>query len=243
MGRCSSISKQSPGYVRLVLMSDTHGRHPDVSTLPAHDVLIHCGDSELSTETLNSYAASLPSTSAFVIVCGNMDRPHVFQQRVQNSSNVVYLQDRMENVCGLNIYGSPWTPEFVGAFQITSGDHAHKVWAPLQDVREHVDILVTHGPPKGVLDVTSMGQSVGDETLRDIVMNENENENGNIRLHCFGHIHASYGTTVRNNVLFVNAAIYRHRNKAVVVDFPLDRSLQPIVVPWEQSHGGAGTHC
>ena len=47
--------------------------------------------------------------------------------------------------------------------------------------------MLTHGPPQGILDQTYKSESVGCEFLRNAV------ERVRPRLHCFGHIHESWG--------------------------------------------------
>lgn len=54
-----------------------------------------------------------------------------------------------------------------------------------------IDIMLTHGPPQGILDTTNTGESVGCEHLRRAV------ERCRPLLHCFGHIHESWGAVVK----------------------------------------------
>ena len=56
---------------------------------------------------------------------------------------------------------------------------------------EAADILVLHSPPKGVVDVTSGGQSVGSTAIHDAI------ERIQPRLAFCGHIHDSWGQTGR----------------------------------------------
>ena len=50
-----------------------------------------------------------------------------------------------------------------------------------------IDIMLTHGPPRGILDKTDRGEEVGCDHLLRAVMRCKP------RLHCFGHIHESWG--------------------------------------------------
>ncbi|KAK5453638.1 hypothetical protein LTS15_006825 [Exophiala xenobiotica] len=71
------------------------------------------------------------------------------------------------------------------------------------DSKNGVDVMLTHGPPMGILDQTMReGESVGCEHLRRAV------ERCRPRMHCFGHIHEAWGacrkrwdvdTTTSNN--------------------------------------------
>ena len=79
-----------------------------------------------------------------------------------------------------------------------------------------MDVLVTHGPPYGILDRTARGQRVGCEELLPVV------ERLRPRLHLFGHIHEAYGQVEHNGTRFVNASVldlqYRRVNAPVVVE-------------------------
>ena len=50
-----------------------------------------------------------------------------------------------------------------------------------------IDIMLTHGPPKGILDETDRGEKVGCDHLLKAVTRCKP------RLHCFGHIHEGWG--------------------------------------------------
>ena len=55
-----------------------------------------------------------------------------------------------------------------------------------------IDIMLTHGPPFGVLDETTRDESVGCEHLRRAV------NGAKPRLHCFGHIHEDWGAVKKD---------------------------------------------
>ena len=93
-------------------------------------------------------------------------------------------------------------------------------------IPDDTDILITHGPPYGILDRTSFyheGEDphVGCKELLDAVT-----EKLKLRLHLFGHVHPGHGV-YSNNIWptkFVNAAIcdekYRPIQKPIVVELP-----------------------
>lgn len=71
------------------------------------------------------------------------------------SENLRYLEDSAVRVCGLNFYGSPWTPEFCNwAWNMKRGSEAARVWSRIP---EGTDVLVTHGPPAGYGDLCHGG--------------------------------------------------------------------------------------
>ncbi len=150
-------------------------------------------------------------------MAGNHD--FLFQREPERArallGEVVYLQDAGASVGGLRVWGSPWQPWFHDwAFNLPRGIALAERWALVPDA---LDVLVTHGPPHGILDRTAQGERVGCEEL--------ERALGRIRprLHLFGHIHEAYGAERRGATLFVNACQcdlrYRPENPPVVVDW------------------------
>ena len=89
-----------------------------------------------------------------IVISGNKDGIAFDLGGVSGHSlfqNAVYLEDEAFTIpeTDLIVYGSPWTPKFRGGFQLTRPEQARVVWANIPD---DVDILVTHGPPRGILD-------------------------------------------------------------------------------------------
>ncbi len=57
---------------------------------------------------------------------------------------------------GLKFYGSPWQPTFHNwAFNLDRGEEIKKVW---DKIPNDTDVLITHGPPFGILDKTVEGE-------------------------------------------------------------------------------------
>lgn len=128
--------------------------------------------------------------------------------------NFHYLEGGEVNVGGFTIWGGPWTPWFNDwAFNVRRCEALRDRWL---QIPVDIDILVTHGPPKGMLDLAPDGESVGCEELRRRL------EIVSPLLHVFGHIHGGYGQAARGNTHFVNASIcneaYEPVNPPVVVE-------------------------
>ncbi|KAG9189570.1 hypothetical protein G6011_06438 [Alternaria panax] len=100
--------------------------------------------------------------------------------------------------CGatFTIYASPYTPMLgASAFQYISNEDrfnpsgtpswAQNVGTETSTIPDNVDIVMTHGPPKYILDEID-GQSAGCEHLRRAIARVRP------RLHCFGHIHSPH---------------------------------------------------
>ena len=186
----------------LVAISDTHRSHRKL-TIPPGDVLVHTGDLDAHTvedvAEFDAWLATLPHAHKLVIA-GNHDT--VFQREPAAARAALvhgaYLQDELYEACGLTFFGSPWQPTFLNmAFNLDRGPALAAVWA---EIPEHTDVLLTHGPPAGILDRTFLRRHVGCEDLLARVREVTP------ALHVFGHIHEAAGQRRVGPTLFVNAA-------------------------------------
>ena len=222
--------------MRLVLISDTHGLHRDLS-LPEGDVLIHAGDfmssgkSFLEIADFGAWMSSLPFKHR-IVIAGNHDMTMQYQPEEARAMlwDATYLQDSECVIDGVKFYGSPWTTKFMNwAFMSERGSEMKAHWDKIPD---DTDVLITHGPPHGILDGSQQwGDKFGCEELRTAVFRVRP------QLHVFGHIHFGYGeqkvvlksrsvgvttATAERMPYFVNAAQvdegYRLVNKPIVVD-------------------------
>lgn len=187
----------------IVCVSDTHGFH-DRTVVPDGDVLVHAGDLTRRGELddvarFDAWLAGLPHRHK-VVICGNHD--WCFQRRPVESRgrlrHAIYLQDESVVIEGLRFYGSPWQPWFLDwAFNLPRGPEIAAKWAMIPD---DTDVLVTHGPPFGLLDEARRGGNVGCADLLARVQQVRP------RLHVFGHIHEAAGVVRVGETVFVNAS-------------------------------------
>lgn len=189
---------------RITVVSDTHLRHEEIE-LPAGDLLIHCGDMfELFGDTASDVSdidAWFARQDFAQILCtgGNHDRQleRVRKVRSQPFEHAHYLEDETFEFRGLKIHGSPWVPD-LPRHAFYKGPAALAVaWA---QVPSGIDILVTHTPPKGMLDTSSRGGSFGCSLLAQELARIAP------RVHCFGHVHASAGRRTIGSTTFINAS-------------------------------------
>lgn len=193
-----------------------------MAPIPAGDVLIHAGDiSNVGTTDQIAdffrWFGALPHRRKLVIA-GNHDfgfERNPGAARALIPEGVDYLLDSGVVIDGVPFWGSPWQPWFHDwAFNLERGAEIAAKWALIPDATE---VLITHGPPHGILDRTSTGEAVGCEALAVRVGGL-----ARLRLHVFGHIHEAYGREDRGPTTFVNAAIcdrrYRPVNQPVVID-------------------------
>jgi Icc-related predicted phosphoesterase len=197
---------------RIVCLSDTHNSNEQI-TVPDGDILVHSGDAtnsgtESEVKAFLQWFASLPHGRK-VFVAGNHDwlyeRNNDYARRLTSNYGITYLQDSAAEVKGLKFYGSPWQPRFFDwAFNLNRGPEMAEKWSRIPD---DVEVLITHGPPNGILDVVErphFKENTGCEELVKRV--EALSSLGNLKLHIFGHIHCGYGTDERFGVKFVNAS-------------------------------------
>jgi len=191
--------------MKIIALSDTHRQHLNVK-VPKGDMLIFAGDGEFAskeyfTEFLEWF--SYHPHPYKILVAGNHDFycENNYEQILElcNQYDILYLEDSGANVNGVNIWGSPYTPTFFNwAFMRARGDVISKVW---DKIPMDTDILITHGPPYGILDYTSYKQYVGCWDLGYRI------EEIKPKYHIFGHIHHSSGVEVINNTTYVNCSV------------------------------------
>lgn len=200
-------------------ISDLHGT---VVGLEGGDLLIVAGDITAldEAEEYASYFQWLESQpyEKIVWIAGNHDGCIANRKvRIPKDGKIEYLQDSGTEYKGLKIWGSPWTPTFQDwHFMKDRGKAIQAVW---DKIPLDTDILITHGPPFGILDQVAgpynLMQNVGCQDLREKIEQLKQ-----LKLHVFGHIHESHGVQGK----FVNASImnedYDPVNLPVRIELP-----------------------
>lgn len=226
--------------MKICLLADTHGYLPEIESC---DLLIHAGDMCPTFDHSNPFQLSWLTTNfknwleeipvGHVIgVAGNHD--FIFEDAAKIDGYATrwlkhdlpweYLQDARTEFQGYKIWGSPWQPWFHDwAFNIKSVEHLAQKWSLIPDDTE---ILITHGPPKNVLDVEGFGKThAGCSALAQRIVKLPE-----LKLHVFGHIHHSFGQSELAEATFVNASYvdegYRARPNAPVYLTLPDKQVQ-----------------
>lgn len=193
--------------MRIVCISDTHNCNEQIK-VPDGDILIHAGDATITGRVdeivlFNKWFARLPHENK-IFIAGNHDwlfETNNNYARQILSDEIIYLQDSSTEIEGLKFYGSPWQPRFYDwAFNLMRDAELAEKWKLIPD---DTDILITHGPPNGILDEVPRKyfiENTGCEELRKRV------EQIKPKLHVFGHIHCGYGTAEQFGTKFVNAS-------------------------------------
>lgn len=206
--------------MKIVSFSDTHMQHEKVN-LPKCDLAIFAGDF--------THRGKLPDAKNFldwyskqtqckhkVFIAGNHDicadsnfdwetgADLWWENLLEEYSELIYLENNTVEIEGLRIWGSPITPWFHGdywAFNKYRGwDNIGKVW---ENIPQNSDIVITHGPPYGILDVVPDGNNVGCEDLLKTLLFIKP------KLHIFGHIHCDHQDNrivEQEGITFINAS-------------------------------------
>jgi len=161
----------------ITAVSDLHGHLP---VIPDTDLLLIAGDIcpdfhgpaagqngaagqsfWLATDFL-PWLIDLRERGIVVVgVAGNHDWIFQYNRNAADILPWIYLEDESIELGGLKIHGTPWQPEFCNwAFNATEDFMAEK----FSLIPEDTDILISHGPPSGILD--SVGRrSIGSTSL------------------------------------------------------------------------------
>lgn len=191
--------------MKLTLLSDTHNRHSVLPDLCSGDVLIHSGDAtnrgtDRELESFFKWFNSQPFEHK-IYVPGNhdlgMELSDVEKYYRALYPKIKFLYGEAIEIEGLNFYGMPWMPKFYNwAFMPNKTKLAEHV----KNIPDNTDVLITHGPPKFILDNNNNGTDCGCPLLHDRVMEVKP------AFHCFGHIHEGFGHKEVNGIHFFNAA-------------------------------------
>ena len=200
--------------MKVVLLADTHNHIPVV---PDGDMVIHCGD-------MTGYGL-IPEVSKFanwfgalphryrVVIAGNHD--FLFQEqpslarRMMRDAGIIYLEDEFRELEGIKLYGTPHTPIFFDWAFNADEERQAELFA---QIPEGLDILITHGPPRGILDEVRHDfkiRNIGSAQLLTAV------QRAKPRYHCFGHAHSNHGSMTVGETRFINVSNCNERYQLV----------------------------
>ena len=140
--------------LRLVLLSDTHLLESEIE-VPLGDILIHAGDFSMFGTSLsvlnnfNEWLGALPHWHKIVIPGNHEFVLEADLKRRELLSHATVLINEAVTIEGLKIWGSPVTPPHSGAFGMWSAQQRRDLY---NSIPADTDVLVTHGPPFGILD-------------------------------------------------------------------------------------------
>lgn len=154
--------------------------------MPEADVIVHSGDisnngSEEEVLDFLNWMISLPYRYK-IFVAGNHDLCLWDAVGIESlPDNLFFLQDKGVTIEGYYFYGLGY-------------DHSEEV------IPDDTDVIITHEPPVMILDLSS-GTHWGNASLLRRVLDIKPH------YHLFGHAHEGYGTTIKDGIVFSNAAL------------------------------------
>lgn len=175
--------------MRIIQISDTHGKHHLLKNLPEGDVIVHCGDfTEDGTEEevldFLNWFIDLPYRHK-IFVTGNHDLCLRDADGIEDLPDKVhFLQDKGVRIDGISFFGLAF-------------DHPETL------IPDGTDILITHEPPLAIMDDID-GTSWGNLPLLRRVYDIKP------RFHLFGHTHGNRGMISQDGITFSNAALLDH---------------------------------
>lgn len=188
-------------------ISDTHGHHDRLIIPNNIDIVIHSGDAsnykdpyknEKEMHSFLTWFSNLPIENK-IFVAGNHDtsiEKGLIHPEDMKKIGITYVFMETVEVMGFKIWGSPFCPRYGDwAFMKPREKMMLKVW----DFIDHkADIIVTHTPPKGILDysdhrIYNPALSKNVTVIEDCGCSSLMKKINQIdpKLHCFGHIHSS----------------------------------------------------
>lgn len=202
---------------KLICISDTHSKFNEL-VMPEGDILVHCGDvTVLGTlkefiEAAKWFQQQAKRYKHIVWIGGNHDlglqshtRDIILQ--LMKGDNIHYLENSEITLEGIKFWGSPYTLQFRNWAFMDEDWRLEPYWGTIPD---DVEVVVTHGPSKGILDLTEDGENAGSETLRS-----NLETKYSCLLHLFGHIHEGYGEHTTTMLKSVNCSVVNRQYKTV----------------------------
>eukprot|EP01119_Soliformovum_irregulare_P018805 TRINITY_DN5832_c0_g1_i1.p1 TRINITY_DN5832_c0_g1~~TRINITY_DN5832_c0_g1_i1.p1 ORF type:complete len:210 (-),score=19.62 TRINITY_DN5832_c0_g1_i1:20-649(-) len=199
--------------MKILCLSDTHGHHREISVPPSIDLVIHTGDFTKSGNKehaidFNEWLTTLAEDQRIpsIVVIGNHEgsrlTPPSEITKLLTTPTVLFQSEKVFS--GLKFFGLMF---FWPIQEGTTNPY-------FDQIPEDTQVLLTHGPPKGILD-----DGKGCPVLLKKIQ-----EMKHLKLVVFGHIHGAHGMEVRDGVTYVNAAVcgtFEHR---------YEKQWEPIVV-------------
>ena len=172
--------------MRVLHVSDVHCDTTSLKALlesESYDLILATGD----YECLDTVEALLSASTPIAAITGNMDHASISRRLAEAG---VLVDGKVKSLMSLTVGG------------VSGMDPASSSRALLDRLgREgvgRIDVLLTHHPPKGVLDITPAGVRAGLDSIKRL------SEIISPKLHAFGHIHESPGYETLGGTVYVN---------------------------------------
>jgi hypothetical protein len=187
--------------MKILAISDTHAQHSHFPKdyFDGIDMVIHAGDeSNYRDPIMNEFECfdflnwykNIP-VKYKIFVAGNHSLA-IFNKRIPRKfiedMGVIYLENESVEIEGINIWGSPYSPTFGDWWFMKARDKINDIW---KNIPENTNILITHTPPKGILDLSFDREGTLEFCGCKSLMRHVERVQPSY--HIFGHIHTMEG--------------------------------------------------
>lgn len=211
---------------KIWFISDTHNHHEQLTVPTEVDAVIHCGDestqrkthwNECEARNFFEWFAGLSIGKKFFVPGNHSMAIAKGRVRPEEYPTIQFLVHAGCQWNDLRLFGSPYTPWFFGwAYNIARSDLG-SLWS---QIPAGVDILITHGPPKGILDVTRDWRTKEPIHIGSKSLTRQVSERICPRIHAFGHLHdeegiQNFGTVTQGKTQYVNCACCYHDGQLV----------------------------
>lgn len=149
--------------LKIWCISDTHGQEDKLNVPDNIDMVCHAGDMgtfknpNMNEPVIRKFINWYKSLDIkYKLVCaGNHDSSIESGLIIKSDfGDIIYGEHETIEVAGLKIFLSPYTPSFnQWAFNVKR-NRLDDYW---KDIPTDTDVLITHGPPMGILDLTESG--------------------------------------------------------------------------------------
>lgn len=206
-------------------ISDTHGYHGLIQIDTSCDMIIHSGDFSNFYDVYKNEQEALNFLHWYgnlnikykILIAGNHDA-YAFKVSKKfrewcKHYNIIYLENEYITIEGIKIFGSPITPTFGNWYFQKSRNKMDKLWSKID---EDTDIIIVHGPPKNILDLSENRNHVlenyGCNSLKKHILHRIKP-----KFCLFGHIH-NVQNIINAGILKLSAYDTIFSNGSVVTD-------------------------
>lgn len=221
--------------MKMLHLSDTHGFHRNFpeNRFEGIDIIVHSGDcsnfrdtyrNEYEVRNFIEWYKNVP-VKYKIYVAGNHDTS--IERRIITpgdfaAAGIIYLENEATTINGIKFWGSPITPTFGEWSFMKARAKTYSVW---QAIPDDTDVLIVHGPPKGVRDL-SFDREGNLEMCGDLsLMKRCWALKDKLKLVCFGHIHNMDGVETNQGISHYSFTPTVFSNAACVWDGKFDLGL------------------
>ena len=206
--------------MKIWAISDSHCFENDYKVPSDIDVVIFCGDesnnrlSYINEHEFNNWFywfANLNIKHKLYIPGNHSTYVYEHENYIKSlflRNNIIWMHNEECIINGIKFYGCGMSPKYGNWVYMSDRGKINKYWNAIPD---DTNVLMTHTPPKGIMDVTdepktNMYKLVGCSALRKRINNLT-----GLKLHCFGHIHdtreiINTGLLYRGGVYYTNCS-------------------------------------